>query len=119
MKASDVVITYEMRNGYSPYKKKAAATDTANAGGAILLVHGYCANQPPFPSDHFTNPVNFTDLRQNRVIDEFAKRIISFTDSRGLQRFSIVAHSQGGMAAVHMLAFYNTPLDSMVCTLIA
>ena len=118
MKASDVVITYEMRNGYSPYRKKAADTDTANAGGAILLVHGYCANHLPFPTAHFTNPVAFSDLRQNRDIDDFARRIISFTTSHGLKRFSIVAHSQGGMAAVHMLAFYNTPLDGMVCTLI-
>ena len=114
MKASDVVITYEMRNGYSPYRKKATDTDTANAGGAILLVHGYCSPFLPFPSNQFSNPVVFRDLFASRTIDDFAKRIISFTASRGLQRFSIVAHSQGGMAATHMLAFYNTPLDGMV-----
>ena len=93
-------------------------TDTANAGDAILLVHGYCADHLPFPTTHFTNPVAFSDLRQNRAIDTFARHIISFTASHGLQPFSIVAHSQGGMAATPMLAFFFTPLDAMVCLMI-
>ena len=116
MKASDVDITYEMRNGYSPYRGKNYDSDstTANSAGAIVLVHGYCADHPPFPSAHFTNPIVFSDLRRSRTIDEFARLIISFTANRGLQRFSIVAHSQGGMAAVHMLTFFITPLDGMV-----
>ena len=116
MKASEVDITYEMRNGYSPYRGKNNKSDetTVNSAGAIVLVHGYCADHPPFPSAHFTNPVVFSDLEQNRDIDTFARLLISFTANRGLQRFSIVAHSQGGMAALHMLTFYNTPLDGMV-----
>ena len=116
MKASDVDITYEMRNGYSPYRGKNYDSDstTANSAGAIALVHGYCSDQPPFPSAHFTNPVVFSDLGKSRTIDAFARLIISFTAGLDLQRFSIVAHSQGGMAAVHMLTFFNTPLDGMV-----
>ena len=116
MKASDVDITYEMRNGYSPYRGKNydSNSTTANLEGAIVLVHGYCADHPPFPSSHFTNPVVFSDLDKSRTIDAFARLIISFTANRGLQRFSIVAHSQGGMAAVHMLTFFITPLDGMV-----
>ena len=116
MKASEVDITYEMRNGYSPYRGKNNKSDetTVNSAGAIVLVHGYCADHPPFPSAHFTNPVVFSDLEQNRDIDTFARLLISFTANRGLQRFSIVGHSQGGMAALHMLTFYNTPLDGMV-----
>ena len=116
MKASEVDITYEMRNGYSPYRGKNNKSDdtTANSDGAIVLVHGYCADHPPFPSAHFTNPVVFSDLDRNRNIDTFARLLISFTANHGLQRFSIVAHSQGGMAALHMLTFYNTPLDGMV-----
>ena len=115
MKPSEVDITYEMRNGYSPYRGKNNESDeTVNAAGAIVLVHGYCADRPPFPSAQFTNPVVFSDLRQNRDIDTFARLLRSFTANRGLQRFSIVAHSQGGMAAVHMLTFFNTPLDRMV-----
>ena len=115
MKASDVDITYEMRNGYSRYREKNSESDdtTVNTAGAIVLVHGYCADHPPFPSAHFTNPVVFSDLDTSRTIDSFARLLVSFT--QGLQRFSIVGHSQGGMAALHMLTFYDTPLDGMVC----
>ena len=114
MKASDVDITYEMRNGYSPYRGKNYDSDATKLA-ATVLVHGFCALRLPFPDKQFSKPAVFEDLRRSRTINEFAKLIFNFTVNRGLQRFSIVAHSQGGMAAVHMLSYYYTPLDGMVC----
>ena len=114
MKASDVDITYEMRNGYSPYRDRNYLSNARKSASAIVLVHGFCAIRPPFPSEQFRNPAVFKDLLKSRTIHEFAKRIYNFTVSHGLQRFSIVAHSQGGMAALHMLAYFYTPLDGMV-----
>ena len=114
MKASEVDITYEMRNGYSPYRGKNYESKSSKSTAATVLVHGFCAPFPPFPSGQFTNPVVFEHLLESHTIHDFAKLLISFTANRGLQRFSIVAHSQGGMAALHMLTYFNTPLDGMV-----
>ena len=78
----------------------------------LLLVHGYCAKENPFSVDNFTNYVAFKDWGQSLSNDQFARHLIDFTEDRNLSAFSIVAHSQGGLASVHLYSYYYSGLDS-------
>ena len=78
----------------------------------LLLVHGYCAKENPFTVDNFTNYIAFKDWGQSISNDQFARHLIDFTEETNLTAFSIVAHSQGGLAAVHLYSYYYTGLDS-------
>ena len=78
----------------------------------LLLVHGYCARENPFTVDNFTNYIAFKDWGQSLSNDQFARNLIDFTEKVNLTAFSIVAHSQGGLAAVHLYSYYYTGLDS-------
>jgi pimeloyl-ACP methyl ester carboxylesterase len=44
--------------------------------------------------------------------DEFARKLGSFAASQGLDDYTIIAHSQGGMAALHLYNYYWTGLDN-------
>jgi len=105
MHPEDVKITMDMMEGYNPYRYK-EATDSK-----LMLVHGYCSSSEAFPTDQFSDYVVFTDFDQARPVDDFAKLINGFATSQGVDTFSIVAHSQGGMAALHLLTYYQSGLD--------
>jgi hypothetical protein len=79
---------------------------------ALMLVHGYCSSGV-WPQQDFTEPkLTFLDPNQNRTNDEFAQLIKAF----GAQKlsFGIVAHSQGGLAALHLYTFYESGLEHAV-----
>lgn len=100
-------ITLSMLQGQAP-----ATTSNNNkaAGGKLMLVHGYCSSDVWGPQQHqFSNSVKFADYNQNRSHDAFAQRIKSFGDS--LPSFGVVAHSQGGAAALHLYTYYWSGLD--------
>ena len=82
----------------------------------IFLVHGWCSGAT-WPVSHFGRPGRvggtevFSDPSASRSHDAFARLIrdqgaANFSDS-----FTVVAHSQGGAAATHLRAFYNSLLD--------
>jgi len=82
---------------------------TSGSGSKLLLVHGYCSDKV-WNTSNFTNSTEFQDYNQNRSHDNFAQRIISFGSP--YNSYGIVAHSQGGAAALHMYSRYWTGLDN-------
>ncbi len=99
---------------------QALAPDPVNRGAigpfGILLVHGWCSN-PAWPAGDFFNgnpggTAVFSDPLTSRSHDAFAQRIRTQGDMFFTDSFSVVAHSQGGAAATHLRAFYNSGLDN-------
>jgi hypothetical protein len=79
---------------------------------ALLLVHGYCSSGAIWPAAHFSAPkLNFLDPNANRSHDQFAQLLIAQANAAQLSSFGIVAHSQGGAAALHLLTYYTSGLD--------
>ncbi len=79
---------------------------------SLLLVHGYCAGGSPWPPAQFSQPRSaFADPDQNRSHDAFAQLLGAFAAQEGLDSFGVVAHSQGGAAALHLLTYYQSGLE--------
>lgn len=86
-----------------------AAINPSAAGGVLMLVHGYCSGGA-WNTGHFSNAVEFRDYNANRSHDAFARKIRD--SGAGYPSFGVVAHSQGGAAALHLYAKYVSGLDS-------
>lgn len=100
-----VEINDEMRMGPRP-----ANLDLAKGTGSrLLLVHGYCSGGV-WPTSHFSSASTFLDANQNRSHDQFAQLIKSFGNT--WNSYGIVAHSQGGAAALHLYTYYWSGLDN-------
>jgi hypothetical protein len=93
-----------MRMGERP----AQANVAKGTGSRLLLVHGYCSGDV-WPASNFTNASKFLDLNANRSHDDFARRIQTFGNTWA--SYGIVAHSQGGAAALHLYNYYWSGLD--------
>ncbi|MBB3821101.1 hypothetical protein FHT03_000494 [Xanthomonas arboricola] len=104
-------IDESMRMGPRPtaLASAAAMAQPQAAGSQLVLVHGYCSNGV-WPQAQFTNASTFLDAKQNRSNDQFAQRIAQFASQ--WSSFSTVAHSQGGMAALHLYTYYWSGLDN-------
>ncbi len=85
--------------------------DGANkAGHTLMVVHGYCSGDVWGGNmGNFSSATKFQDFNQNRSHDAFAQRIKSA--GAGFDGFGIVAHSQGGCAALHLWTYYYSGLD--------
>ncbi|MEF9420306.1 conditioned medium factor [Xanthomonas axonopodis pv. khayae] len=108
---ASTAIDESMRMGPRP-TALASAMATAQpqaAGSQLVLVHGYCSNGV-WPQAQFTNASTFLDAKQNRSNDQFAQRLAQFASQ--WSSFSTVAHSQGGMAALHLYTYYWSGLDN-------
>lgn len=82
---------------------------------ALALVHGYCSGGSIWPAADFTQPkVVFLDPNANRTHDEFAQLLDQAAQQAGLTSFGIVAHSQGGAAALHLYTYYASGLDHAI-----
>ena len=111
-------VTPEMLTG-SPFVALAAAPAGPHAARpplswnpALMLVHGYCSSGSIWPAADFTQPkLEFLDPNQNRTHDQFAQLLAARAASAGLGSFGVVAHSQGGCAALQLLTYYTSPLD--------
>jgi len=104
---SKIEITEEMRYGPRP-DSLLRKTGVSDVEGKILLVHGYCSG-PVWNVNDFTDAVVFEDYTQSRSNDQFARLIMEFGDI--YPSYSIVAHSQGGLAALHLKTYYWSGLD--------
>ena len=106
-----IVIDEAMRFGPGP--ERLGPEFSAPEGGGqhrLLLVHGYCSSDVWGPvSGQFDNASVFLDLGQNRLNDDFAQQILAFGSA--WDSYAIVAHSQGGLAALHLLNYYWSGLD--------
>ncbi len=76
---------------------------------ALMLVHGYCSSLMWDPGDFSGKRIVFMDPDANRSHDEFAQLI--GTAGLEVDSFGVVAHSQGGQAALHLLTYYMSALD--------
>ena len=79
----------------------------------IIALHGYCSGDAW--GDKLPGAYKFEDYDQNRSHDEFALELISQMDmqySSGGVGCSIIAHSQGGAAALHLYSYYWSCLDN-------
>ena len=103
----EVKITREMMEGYN----SALYNSKQVTNSKLLLVHGYCSSDDAFSTDEFTDYAVFKDYDQSRDTDEFAQLIDQYARSQDINAYSIVAHSQGGMAALHLLTYYHSGLD--------
>ena len=94
-----------------PIRGEPAPRSPRVAGGHnLMLVHGYCAGGNPWPSADFSGSLEvFSDPNQNRSHDEFANLLFSL--GSGSKSFGIIAHSQGGAAALHLWTYYFSGLD--------
>ncbi len=100
--------------GTQPAGPHAPSTPSSNER-ALMLVHGYCSSGSIWPAADFTAPkVEFLDPNQNRSHDAFAQLLAQRAAQANLGSFGVVAHSQGGCAALHLLTYYTSGLDSAV-----
>lgn len=84
--------------------------ETDFAAHNLMLVHGYCAGGNPWPTGQFASPIDiFGDPNQSRSNDAFAQLIGA--QSQDSKSFGVIAHSQGGLAALHLYTFYWSGLD--------
>jgi hypothetical protein len=108
-----VTISPSMLDGPIPLwltRKRQLLSNSSSVASTLLLVHGYCARDTPFDTSAFTDYTLFLDLNANRLNDNFAIRIRDAAAS--FASFGIVAHSQGGLASLHLRSFYWSPLDN-------
>lgn len=84
--------------------------DRVAGGHNLLLIHGYCAGGNPWPLADFSGALEvFSDPEANRSHDEFALLIKALADTT--KSSGVVAHSQGGCAALHLYTYYFSALD--------
>ena len=103
-------VTETMTMGPRP-KELAIRTKARSSNHKVLLVHGYCSSGNPFTTSHFQNYLVFDDPNASRSNDKFAQLIWKIGQS--LESFSIVGHSQGGLASVHLYTFYWSTADNL------
>lgn len=104
-------VTERMLIGPRPSNMK----KTREGKGTLVISHGYCADDVPFKLEDFTNYIAFQDFNQNRNNDEFAMKLYDFIANHPdgpFERYSFVAHSQGGLASTHLVSFYWTGADN-------
>ena len=106
--AQTLDISAEMLMGNAPLDSKAKIK--ASNSPKLLLVHGYCSSGNTWQTSSFSNSALFNDLNQNRSHEEFATRLLN--DGAAYSSFGVVAHSQGGAAALHLYSRYWSGLDN-------
>ncbi len=123
--SEEMDITKEMTMGRKPENILSSGGTINNTGGRNLsnsihkkiLVHGYCSTGDTFPPQHFSDAIEFVDPDTTRPRDSswsndvFARKIARFGDQNNLNGCGIIAHSQGGLAALHLYTYYWSCLD--------
>jgi hypothetical protein len=80
---------------------------------ALLLSHGYCSSGSIWPPADYSAPkLVFLDPNANRSNDAFAQLLAAAGSDK--HSFGFVGHSQGGLAALHLLTYYHSGLDLAV-----
>ena len=87
-----------------------------NPTGKVILSHGYCSGSNPWESDLKSKvgskAVIFKDFDQSRSHNDFAILLRDLGDQEGrYDGCGIIAHSQGGAAALHLYTYYWSCLD--------
>jgi hypothetical protein len=87
------------------------AQRTAQYGGHnLMLAHGYCEDGDAWELNDFNGDfTEYLNLEQNFTHDEFALDIWSFGSQ--YKSYSVIGHSQGGNAGLHLYSFYWSGID--------
>eukprot|EP00730_Choanoeca_flexa_P001206 TRINITY_DN10529_c0_g2_i1.p1 TRINITY_DN10529_c0_g2~~TRINITY_DN10529_c0_g2_i1.p1 ORF type:complete len:694 (+),score=204.43 TRINITY_DN10529_c0_g2_i1:107-2188(+) len=105
-------VTPKMRFGVPPVRNQ---THFADGSRHLVLLHGYCADKNPWEShseDWPSDAVYVHDFQQSRSHDQYAGVVADFIASKGLQDYSLIGHSQGGIVTLHTYNFYWSGLDN-------
>lgn len=108
----DISIDDHVVNESSIVSRNSTTKNRSPSDGGILLVHGYCDNNSAWPHAHFDDgpTERFNNASAGISNNAFALEILNQANSHFSDWFSVVAHSQGGMAATHLHAFYQSHL---------
>ena len=93
------------------HRSSAPPLRSAQPGGHnLMLVHGYCEDGDAWPLNQFSGDfTEYLNLYQNFSHDQFALDIRAF--GQQYKSFSVIGHSQGGNAALHLYSFYWSGMD--------
>eukprot|EP00977_Amphora_coffeiformis_P006697 scaffold1465_cov179-Amphora_coffeaeformis.AAC.9 len=116
-------ISEEMKTGRRPASNRRLRSRKLAGIHKKILVHGYCSSGNPWAGRGFTDSLLFSDPDVRRDLggtnggnnwsnDLFAQKIDRFADDNNLHGCSIIAHSQGGLAALHLYTYYWSCLDN-------
>jgi hypothetical protein len=89
------------------------STSNTTRKSGLVLVHGYCVVYNPFKSvkELFRDPHLFLYPGASLTNDQFARLVGQYAEDERLDSFGIVAHSQGGLASLHLHSHYWTNLE--------
>lgn len=102
-------ISKEMKEGIAP----AGFYNKTRDAGAVVLLHGYCSTENPwaaFPDD-WTDPFFFLNSGASITNEAFSQKVLTYVEEKGIEAFSLVGHSQGGMVSAHINTYYFSGLD--------
>lgn len=110
-------VTEAMLMGPRPasFVARMANASAANGDHKLVLVHGYCTERNPFLDAYdWTDGIFFLDAKASRSNDEFVNLLMAFIQGAGgnPSSYSMVGHSQGGMAQLHAYHFYWSGIDT-------
>jgi pimeloyl-ACP methyl ester carboxylesterase len=109
---------FRMTRGVRPEQEAALGNlRKLGSGSGILLSHGYCSGSNPWNSDLVSKATNagiayarLEDYDQNRDHEAFALLLHSLGQNN-FASCGIIAHSQGGAAALHLYTRYWSCVD--------
>ncbi len=124
----EIEISDEMKQGRKPEQSMTSSGGRKGESGIKrklsvnrkkILVHGYCANdgRSPFTYNHFSDAIEFRDpdtsnpQPSNWSHHTFALKIARFAYDNSIDSCGIIAHSQGGPAALYLYTYYFSCLD--------
>jgi len=104
-----LTVTDEMKFGVNPLQKSVNVTGAPT----LFLLHGYCSDVNPFAknSAFFKDAAFFLQSKANVNNDKFATAVHAYAQSLGSSLYSLIGHSQGGTASLHLLNAYWSGLD--------
>jgi len=110
-------INEDMTRGRKPSSSN-SARNLEDEKHKKILVHGYCGKQSDFPTEHFTDAIQFSDpdstspKASSWSNDQFARKIYKFTKDNDIHGCGIIGHSHGGIAGLHLKEHYWSCLDN-------
>ncbi len=126
---NEMNITTEMSVGRKPESMYLPSTSSSSESRNLasspaakrlckkILVHGYCS-LGVWPMAHFTDAIEFSDpdtiapVESSWSHNQFALKIDKFANDNDIVSCGIIAHSQGGLASLHLKDNYWSCLDN-------
>eukprot|EP01119_Soliformovum_irregulare_P007176 TRINITY_DN1957_c0_g1_i1.p1 TRINITY_DN1957_c0_g1~~TRINITY_DN1957_c0_g1_i1.p1 ORF type:complete len:654 (-),score=206.29 TRINITY_DN1957_c0_g1_i1:114-2075(-) len=108
-KVPSLEVTREMKVGRVPAEFN--LTRSSVAAPTLMMVHGYCSDGNPFPTQHFTNAAFFSKPKANLSNQNFTKEVAAYAATLSMDAYSIIGHSQGGMVGLHLYNSFWSGMD--------